>query len=275
MKLGFRKCGLFENDNPGLFEFAGRIGLEAVQLDDVAAADVPKLKQLVADTGIVLSSVGAMSHEMLGPDMSESAAAQERVRQAISVAAELEVSCISQFAGNDPSKSFEENIQTFKAVFAPLARLAEDSGVSLAFENCPLLNGDPPTVRNLAYCPAAWEAMFEAVPSEAIGLELDTAHLPWLGIDLLRCIRDFADRIRHVHLKDCLLDAEAEFRLGRLVGTPYRYGVPGDGGIDFARVVETLKAAGYGGVLTLDLRPTTVDTVRRGARHMRAILSKR
>lgn len=36
---------------------------------------------------------------------------------------------------------------------------------------------------NIAHNPELWDAMFEAVPSKALGLSFDPSHLLWLGID--------------------------------------------------------------------------------------------
>jgi sugar phosphate isomerase/epimerase len=275
MKLGFRDLRLFEGDWDALFAFAAEVAAAEVQIDLPPEADWEKLKALIDRTGIALSSITAMSTRLLGPDADAAREDALRVERAIDAAAALGATCVSQFAGNDPGRSFDENIATFREVFSPLAARAEAAGVSLVFENCPLVAGQPPVVQNLAYCPAAWDAMFKAVPSPAIALELDTAHLPWLGIDIRRCIRDYADRIRHVHLKDCIIDAESQQHYGRLGSRFYRYGVPGDGGIDFAAVVDALTATGYDGALTLDLRPTTRETIMQGMVHMQQIMTRR
>ncbi len=274
MKIGFRDMRLFQGDWDSLFAFAAEVGAETLQIDLPDEAAFDRLLTLSRETGIGLSSITAMSTRLLGPDEKAARADRLKVERAIAAAAALGAPCVSQFAGNDAGRTFDENMATFQTVFTPLAEQAEAAGVALVFENCPLVSGTPPVVTNLAYCPAAWDAMFAAVPSPAIALEFDTAHAPWLGIDVIRCIRDYAGRIRHVHLKDCLIDPEAEYRYGRIDARFYRYGVPGEGSIDFASVVGTLRAANYDGSLTLDLRPTTEHTVRQGMRFMKSLLSK-
>ena len=273
MKLGFRDLRMFQGDWDQLFTFAADVGADTIQIDLPPEADFDQLLALSATTGIGFSSITAMSTRLLGPEIGAAQADCRRVEQAIAAAAALGAPCVSQFAGNDPARSFDENIATFKDVFSPLAEQAENAGVTLVFENCPLVGEQPPLVQNLAYCPAAWDAIFAAVPSQAVAIEFDTAHAPWLGIDVVRCIREYADRIRHVHLKDCLIDPEAEYRYGRLDARFYRYGVPGAGGIDFVAVVAALRAAGYNGSLTLDLRPATQETVRAGMNFMRSLLN--
>jgi sugar phosphate isomerase/epimerase len=241
MKLGFRDLKFFKGDWARLFDFAAEVGAETLQIELFSEDDPAAVRKQIERTGISVSALTAMSTRLLGPDPEAARIDRAKVEWAIAAAQELGIPCVSQFAGNDPERSFEDNIATFREVFTPLAELAEAAGIALAFENCPLLSaGYPPVVRNLAYCPAAWDAMFEAVPSPAVALELDTAHLPWLGIDIIRCVRDYAERICHVHLKDCRINSETRQRYGCLTPHFYEYGVPGEGDIDFAAVIAAL-----------------------------------
>lgn len=52
-----------------------------------------------------------------------------------------------------------------------MARMAEDNGIRIGFENClqggTWVSGD----RNIAHNPDAWQLMFDAVPSQALGLQ--------------------------------------------------------------------------------------------------------
>ncbi len=152
MKLGFRKCKL-DKTFEELFSFAQELGAQSIQLDNLVEQDIPALKELMQKTGIIISSIGAMSTAMLGPDIEKAKHDQKIVEKAISIAKELEVSCISQFAGNNFNKTFEENIKIFEEVFVHLVKKAEDAGVCLVFENCPLVSGVPLVVHNFVYCP--------------------------------------------------------------------------------------------------------------------------
>ena len=274
MHLGVRRLGLFAGDDAGFFAFVQRLGLDSVQLDDIRLADVPAMQRLCEERGIGVSSIGAMSRVLLGPDMAASRAQSAVVREAIAVARALGAPCVSLFAGHDAARSFAENVETFRTVLSPLVEEAEQAGVTLVVENCPLVEGIPPAVRNFAYCPAAWDAMFDAVPSPALGLEFDTAHLPWLGIDLMRATRDYAGRIAHVHLKDCRIDREALYRYGNLGHEHYHYATPGEGEIDFSSFFSLLGDLGYQGALTFDLRPCSEETVTRATALMRPLLAQ-
>ena len=270
MKLGFRDM-TFNQDFASVFALGQKLGVETVQVacpDDEAGIET--LAGLVESTGIGISSITAMSWTMMSPDEEKAAAGVEFVSRGIAAAGKLGVGCVSQFVGNDSTISFEENIERYKRVYSPLAEQAEAAGTALAFENCPLID-DQNRVRNFAYAPVKWQAMFEAIPSRAMGLEFDTAHMPWMGIDVLQAYHDFADRIVHVHLKDCHVDPAVVQQTGA-IGEFYEYGTPGDGDIDFPALVAALRADEYAGSLTLDLRPTNEETLTAGVNYMRGIL---
>ena len=91
-----------------------------------------------------------------------------------------------------------------------LAKAAEDRGVRIAFEPWPgsITGYGPYEWYNSAVTPEMWERLFDAVPSKALGLEYDPSHLLWQQVDYLRAVRDFGDRIYHVHAKDTKIDRD-------------------------------------------------------------------
>ena len=58
--------------------------------------------------------------------------------------------------------------------------------------------------------------MFEIIPNDNFGLNLDPSHLVWLMIDPNRVIREFIDRIFHVHAKDLEIAREDLYENGTL-----------------------------------------------------------
>lgn len=272
MRLGCRIFQLFNGDWERAFRYAKNNGLQSLQINEIDDKDIAILQELMNQTGIMISSIGVMSRRLLGPDLQQSLIDQEQAKKQIHVASRLGIPMISQFAGNDQNKSFGENIDIFRRVFTPLVKLAEDKGVRLVIENCPLIDGTLFEVQNLAYSPASWDAIFEAVPSPALGLEFDTGHPPMLGIDIQRCIKEYREKIYHVHLKDCRINIENEHKYGRLGKEFYQYEIPGKGNVDFHALISTLKTLGYDGDVTLDLRPTTFEAIEQGIAYMKPIL---
>jgi inosose dehydratase len=91
---------------------------------------------------------------------------------------------------------------------------------------------------------------------EVVHLLFDTGHLYWAGDDPLDMARAYADRIKHVHLKDIrkdVLDCCTERKLSFLESViEGAFTVPGDGVIDFEPIFRTLADAGYEGWLIVE-----------------------
>ncbi len=263
MKLGLRNLRPLGDDWAAQFAAARRIGAGWLQVDGVADEAVATVRRLMEQTGVGLWSITALSLELLGPDMAASRAQQGKTRAAIDRAAELGAACVTMFAGHDPTRPFEANLATFREVFGPLAEHAGGKGVRIVLENCPMVGGQPAHPRNLAYCPAHWRAMFEAVESEALGLELDFGHLPGLGIDAVRAVEEFGPRIGHVGIKDAKVDGERVYERGWLGPGVAEHCLVGEGDVPFGVVLAALGRAGYDGPLTLDHIHPPTDTVER------------
>ena len=91
---------------------------------------------------------------------------------------------------------------------------------------------------------------------EVVHLLLDTGHLYWAGDDPLDMARAYADRIRHVHLKDIrhdvMLRCNATHRTFIESVMEGVFTVPGDGCIDFAPIFRVLADADYAGWLMVE-----------------------
>lgn len=89
-----------------------------------------------------------------------------------------------------------------------------------------------------------------------VNLLLDTGHIYWAGGDPLALARDYADRIKHVHLKDIRRPVmEEAVRTGSSFLDAVKAGVftvPGDGDIDFVPILQALSDGGYEGWLTVE-----------------------
>jgi sugar phosphate isomerase/epimerase len=253
MQFGYRPFKLFAGDYRRIFDFAVEIEAAAVEIDIPLQDRVAEIKSHIERTGVAVASVGAMSCAMLGPDMEQSAHEQSQVRKAIAIARELGAPVVAQFAGHDPNKSIAENIEVFSRIYTPLAQAAEDHGVVLAFENCPMVGGTPRVFRNIAYCPAHWRQMFTAVSSKGVGLMFDIGHCPYVGLDAVAVIKEFAGRIVHVQVKDTALLPDEECDKGLLGGRPHTFCMPGKGVIDFEAIFAALREIGYHGYVTTDL----------------------
>ena len=208
----------------------------------------------------------------LDPATDARQAVNDHLKRVIEAAQQLEVAVVGTFVGRDQHRSVNDNLEDFARVWPPLVRFARDHGVKVAIENCPMLfSADEwPGGRNLAYSPAIWRRMFEIVPDDNFGLNLDPSHLVWQFIDYVRAVRDFAPRIFHVHAKDMEIDRDGLFEHGVMsLGMGWQVPrLPGLGEVRWDRFIGALYAAGYDWVVSIEHEDRNfegnVELVQRG-----------
>jgi inosose dehydratase len=100
------------------------------------------------------------------------------------------------------------------------------------------------------------DRLMESTDPELVHLLLDTGHLYWAGDDPLAMTRAYAERIKHVHLKDIRQGVLERCTAERLsFGESILQGVftvPGDGAIDFRPILQVLADHGYEGWLVVE-----------------------
>jgi sugar phosphate isomerase/epimerase len=215
-----------------------------------------RVRDAMAKRNVAISGLGYYPNP-LSADRAESERAVKHLRQVIAAAALLEVGVVNTFIGRDPRKSVDENWPRFLEVWPSLVRWAEERGVRIGIENCPMyFTADEwPSGKNLATSPAIWRRMFEAIPSPSFGLNYDPSHMIWQQMDYLKPIREFADRLVHVHAKDVRLDRERLDDAG-ILATPLEYHrpkLPGLGDVDWGRFFSTLSDSGYTGPVCVEV----------------------
>ncbi|MGD9712789.1 MAG: sugar phosphate isomerase/epimerase family protein [Thermomicrobiales bacterium] len=233
---------------------------------DLAAivADGPdSTRSLFADKGIEIGALAPMLN-LLTREKSLQRQRIAEMRLTIEAASALRCSTVVTFTGSadgmffyglpgvgddHPTNRVRDNLERFAAVYGPLAELAESRSVRVAFETAGRGGGEG----NIAHNPELWDAMFDAVPSSALGLSFDPSHLVWLQIpNVTGLIRQYADRIYHVDGKDCEILPDRLARQGILGSAWWRYRLPGHGQLDWSSIIATLEEIGYSGPLTIE-----------------------
>ena len=106
---------------------------------------------------------------------------------------------------------------------------------------------------NIGFNPKAWEMMFDAVPSRAIGLEWEPAHQMVQLIDPLPPAGGVADRVYHIHGKDATLHWDRVRKWGVFgAGEFAESRTPGYGDTDWRDVFHILYSRGYVGDLVVE-----------------------
>ena len=222
---------------------------------DVENFDPKAVRQMLRQHDLEISAL-AFYPNNLDPDEEAREIANAHLRRVIEAAQRLEVGIVGTFVGRDQHLSVDVNLEDFKRVWPPLVRFAREHDVKIAIENCPMIfSADEwPGGRNLAYSPAIWRRMFEIVPDDNFGLNLDPSHLVWQFIDYTRAVRDFSSRIFHVHAKDMEVDREGLYEQGVMsLGVGWQVPrLPGLGEVRWDRFISALYAIGYDWVVSVE-----------------------
>jgi sugar phosphate isomerase/epimerase len=288
MKLGF--CADWSEER---LDFAAEAGFDCLELGVGPGTALPleddagfeRVRELCARRGLEVATVFCGV-----PHLSPDAAERERARRAFTLALRscrrLGATIVATNAGGDPQSRHRLQLDRYREQFGEYARVAEGEGVRIAIENCPSHGGYPVGIGNLGFGPELWAALFDAVPSRAIGLEFDPSHLVFLMIDPLRALRGFGDRIYAFHAKDteisrdglarygCFgkqLMGEGEYREGTWDFGWWRFRIPGWGDLDWKELFRGLVDVGFDGHVIIEHE----DPVFRGPRHDEGLLRAR
>jgi sugar phosphate isomerase/epimerase len=231
-------------------------GVTHLDVTDFTPTAAEKVRKLVADTGVAISGLGYYPNP-LTPDEAGARLAIEHIRRVIRAAALLGINHMNTFVGRDWTKSVDDNWPAFLTAWRPLVAYAEEQGVRIGIENCPMLFGKDewPGGKNLATSPVIWRRMFADLPSANFGLNFDPSHLVWQQMDYLRPLQEFRNRIFHVHAKDARIDRDVLNDCGILVDAARAHTpkLPGMGEVDWGRFFSILGDAGYRGAVCVEV----------------------
>lgn len=238
------------------------IDAERVLEDDAYAKHVI---DYIAGKGMHISSLAYYPNTM-DPDAAKRTAAIDHLKALIRASAKLGVNMVSTFIGRDQAKSEEENLRLFQEIWPPIIKLAEEQGVKVAIENCPMLFGEDqwPGGQNLMRSPALYRKLFDIIPSPNFGLNFDPSHYVWQQMDYVKTIYDFKDRIFHVHFKDIKLYPEKLAECG-VMAYPLDYmspKLPGLGDVDWAAFISALNDIRYSGDAVIEVEDKAFEDSR-------------
>ena len=276
MKLGFVSAILPEYTLEQVLRFAHEAGFSSVELmcwppgkserryagvshidaTNLSAGAIDKIQGLLTNNRVSISGLGYYPNPLVA-DQAESQVYVKHLRAVIDAAAALGVGVVNTFVGREPALSVEANWSRFLEVWRPLIAHAENKGIKIGIENCPMLftKDEWPGGKNLATTPAIWRKMFHDIPSPNFGLNFDPSHLIWQQMDYIAPLAEFKDRIFHVHAKDARIDRAALDQHGvlsypNLWHTPK---IPGLGDVRWGPFFAALSDAGYSGHVAIEV----------------------
>jgi sugar phosphate isomerase/epimerase len=231
-------------------------GVTHIDVTSFTKDDAAKVNELTAKKKVKISGLGYYPNP-LTPDTAESDVYVEHLKRVIQATQLLGLDVVNTFIGRDWTKSVDDNWPRFRQVWPPIIKFAEDHGVKIAIENCPMFftKDEWPGGKNLAQSPAVWRRMFDEIPSMSFGLNFDPSHFVWQQMDYLRAIREFAPRIFHAHAKDARLDRNRLDEVG-ILAHPLEYHtpkLPGLGEVDWGKYFSVLGDSGYRGPVCIEV----------------------
>lgn len=254
------RIGTMAGKGPRTAEYIQKIlplGFESFQINfwKHVDADLPtlasELDQILVGSGAVISTLGIYGNPL--GDEPDDEKTREGWRQCIELAPRFGTNLVCGFAGRVRNAPVEDSITRYREVFEPLARRAQDLGVKLAFENCPMGGNWKSGDYNIAFAPRAWELMFNALPFENIGLEWEPCHQLCQLIDPMPQLRKYVSRIFHIHGKDAKVYRDVVERDG--IADPGAFAShkhPGLGDSNWTRIIEELRKGGFRGSIDIE-----------------------
>ena len=275
MKLGFFTAALPGNTLEEAAKWGAENGFEAIEIAcwpaqkatrryaGVSHIDVNNLNQeqaketraMLDDCGLTISSLGYYPNP-LHPEAEHREMVITHLKKVIEAAALLEVPVVGTFIGKDKDKTVPDNLEQYARVWPPIVKFAKEHGIKIAIENCPMIFSydEWPGGVNLASSPSIWRKMWEIIPDDNFGLNLDPSHLILQMIDYERVIREFSCKLFHVHAKDLHIDRDGLYNNGVLSqGMGWQVPrLPGRGDVDWSKFIAALKDVGYDYVVSIE-----------------------
>lgn len=154
-------------------------------------------------------------------------------------------------------KMIEDGFQRIVDLWSPILDVFDENGVKFALEVHPT---------EIAFDFYTTERLFHAFDRRpTLGLNFDPSHLLWQGMEPHLFIREFADRIYHVHMKDASVNLDGK---SGILGSHLPFGdlrrgwnfrSLGHGDVNFEDIIRELNAIGYRGPLSVEWEDNGMD----------------
>lgn len=240
-------------DNGDARRYAGVTHIDIDNLDD---KHITYIKHYTRERNITISGLGYYPNP-LDPDTKKSEFYIEHIKKVIRACNKLGVPVMNTFIGRDPQKNIQDNLEIFKKLWKPIIETAEQEGIKIGIENCPMFftNDEWPGGKNLAISPAVWDVMFETFPTPLFGLNYDPSHMIFQMMDEIKPIYQYKDRLHHVHIKDVKVYRDKLDRVG-IMANPLEYHspkLPGLGDVNWRGFFTALTDVRYRGPVVIEV----------------------
>jgi len=156
-----------------------------------------------------------------------------------------------------PDSMIDEGFDYFAKMWNPILDVFEECDVKFGLEVHPT---------EIAFDIITAHRALEAVNHRKVfGFNFDPSHLHWQMVDPVQFLREFDDRIYHVHMKDSALQLDG--RTGILTShlnfghrdRGWDFRSLGHGGVKFGEIIRALNHMGYDGPLSIEWEDSGMD----------------
>ncbi len=253
-------------------------GTSHIDVDGLEKGRAQEIAAEIGGKGIEISALGYYPNP-LHRDADHREEVLGHLKKVITAAGLMGVPVVNTFVGGDRALGVDENWARAETIFPAIVAHARDAGVTLAFENCPMIfSADEwPGGHNIAYSPRIWRRILETW--EGVGMNFDPSHLVLQMIDQGRFMREFGPHFAHVHAKDLMIDRDGLYERG-ILSAGIGWQIPrlcGLGDVDWGDFFGQLYRTGYDGAVIIEHEDRdfegTDDKIKRGFCLARDILS--
>jgi sugar phosphate isomerase/epimerase len=242
-------------------------GVTHIDVGGFTQARADEVNSLTTKFGVTLSGLGYYPNP-LDPDLNAAKRCVDHLRKVIVAARKIGLKNVNTFVGRDWTKSVDDNWPRFLKTWKPLIAFAEDHDIKIGIENCPMLftRDEWPGGKNLATTPVIWRRMFNDIPSAHFGLNYDPSHFALQFMDPASPLREFKDRLFHLHAKDIKIRRDRINDTG-VFAHPLEWHqprIPGYGEIDWAQFMGALMETGYDGSVCIEVEDDTFGKTLEG-----------
>ncbi|MHC5054131.1 MAG: sugar phosphate isomerase/epimerase family protein [Planctomycetota bacterium] len=154
-------------------------------------------------------------------------------------------------------EAIEAGFKRLAELWNPILDVFKECGVKFALEVHPT---------EIAFDIVTAKRALEALGGRTeFGFNFDPSHLLWQGMDPVKFIEAFPDRIYHVHMKDAIvtLDGTSGILSSHLnfgeAGRGWDFRSLGRGGVDFEEIIRELNRIAYQGPLSVEWEDSGMD----------------
>jgi sugar phosphate isomerase/epimerase len=242
-------------------------GVTHVDVAGFTRATADEVNALCARYGVGLTALGYYPNP-LDPNPAVARHCVEHLKKVIVAAERLGLKNVNTFVGRDWTKSVDDNWPRFLRAWRPMIRFAEDHGIKVGIENCPMsfTKDEWPGGKNLMTTPVIWRRAFSDISSKNFGLNYDPSHFVLQHMDPASPLREFQDKLFHLHAKDVKIRRDRIQEVG-VFAHPLEWHqprIPGYGEMDWGKFMSALMETTYRGPVCIEVEDDTFGKTLEG-----------